>query len=188
MGFPKALAQFNGRPLLEHLLEPPLLRQFGDVVVVLGHHADALEPLVKGAGYRYVVNSSPDCGRTGSVQAGLSAIGPGIHAVFIQPVDCPIVAPQTYTAVAGAVGSAEVVVPSFGGRGGHPPLISRELFSRILAVGPDEPLRNVLRAPGVRRRYVEVDDPGVLVNVDRPGDLQQLTDLVADRDKPDAGR
>lgn len=187
MGFPKALARLNGRPLLEHLLDPPLLRQLGDVLVVLGRHADALEPVVKEMGYRCVVNPRPDRGRTGSVQVGLNAIGPGIHAVFIQPVDCPIVAPETFMALAGAVGSAEVLVPSFGGRGGHPPLISRAMFRRILAVDPDEPLRNLFRDPGVRRRYLEVDDPGVLVNVDRPDDLRQLTELLAKRSQTDAG-
>ena len=45
MGSPKALVEHEGRPLVEHLLAPPLLREFGDVVVVLGHHADAVRPV-----------------------------------------------------------------------------------------------------------------------------------------------
>jgi CTP:molybdopterin cytidylyltransferase MocA len=181
MGSPKALVELDGRPLLEHLLAPRLLRDFGDVVVVLGHHAEALLPVVERSGYRHVVNPDPDRGRTGSVQTGLNAVRPGMRAIFIQPVDCPIILPATYLALAEAVSSFDVVIPSCDGKHGHPPLVSAELFPRIMAAGPDAPLRDVLRGAGVGRRYVEVDDPGVLVNVDRPEDLKELAELYAAR-------
>jgi len=202
MDSPKALVQFEGRPLLEHLLAPRLLREFGDVVVVLGHHADALRPIVDRLGYRSVVNPDPDRGRTGSVQTGLKALRPAVRAVFVQPVDCPMILPETYLALAAAIGSCDVAIPSYLGKHGHPPLVSAALIPRILAAGPDEPLRELLQAgwhgdacvamhgsnmptlrvgmaPGCR--FVEVDDPGVLVNVDRPEDLQQLAVLYAGR-------
>jgi len=181
MGSPKALIELDNRPLLEHLLAPFLLRQFGDVVVVLGHHAEALCPIVKRSGFRHVVNPDPDRGRTGSVQIGLSAVRAGVRAIFVQPVDCPIILPETYITLAEAISSFDVVIPSYHAKHGHPPLVSAELFPRVMAVAPDEPLRDVLRAPGVRRRYVEVDDPGVLVNVDCPEDLKELAEFYAAR-------
>ncbi len=193
MGSPKALAQFQGRPLLEHVLSLALLRELDDVIVVLGHHADALRPIVDRLGYRHVVNPEPDRGRTGSVQAGLRAIGGGVRGFFVQPVDCPIVLPATLLSLAAALGDADadVVVPSFSGRHGHPPLVAATLIPRILAAGPDEPLRNLLQGNdspdargrianpsyAVRCRFLEVDDPGVLVNIDRPEDLEQLASL-----------
>jgi molybdenum cofactor cytidylyltransferase len=105
----------------------------------------------------------------------------GVGAIFVQPVDCPIILPETYLALAELIPSFDVVIPSYRGRHGHPPLISSSVFPRIAAAAPDEPLRDVLRAQGIRRRYVEVDDPGVLVNVDRPEDLKELADLYAAR-------
>ena len=181
MGSPKALVQLDGRPLLEHLLAPPLLRDFGDVVVVLGHHAEALRPVVGQLGYRREVNPAPDRGRTGSVQVGLSSVRAGMCAVFVQPVDCPVILPETYVHLAEAISSFDVVIPSYHGKHGHPPLVSAELLPRIMAAEPDEPLRDLLRGPDVRRRYIEVDDPGVLVNVDCPEDLEGLADLYAAR-------
>jgi len=179
MGSPKALVELEGRPLLEHLLAPPLLREFGDVVVVLGHHADALRPVVARFGYRHVVNPDLDRGRTGSVHAGLRMLRATVRAVFVQPVDCPIILPQTYTSLAAALGSAGVVIPSYRGNRGHPPLFSARLIPQILAAGPDEPLRDLWQAPEVGCRLVEVDDPGVLLNIDRPEDLQWLASLRA---------
>ncbi len=181
MGSPKALVEFEGRPLLEHLLGPRLLREFGDVVVVLGHHADALRPIVDRCGYRHVVNPDPDRGRTGSVQAGLRALRASVRAAFVQPVDCPLILPETFLALAAAIGTDDVVIPSYRGKHGHPPLLSAKIIPRILAAGPDEPLRGLLQAPEARCRFVEVDDPGVLVNIDRAEDLVQLAALHAAR-------
>jgi molybdenum cofactor cytidylyltransferase len=187
MGAPKALVRFAGRPLVEHVLVPPLFRGFGDVVVVLGPDAEAVYPIVARLGFRHLVNPDPDRGRTGSVQAGLRALRATVRAVFVQPVDCPIIRPQTYLALAAALGSADVVVPVYRGKRGHPPLLSVKIVPHILAAGPDEPLRDLLQARDVDGRLVEVDDPGVLLNIDRPEDLQQLTCLRA-VDRKEEGR
>ncbi len=178
MGSPKALVEFEGRPLLEHLLAPALLRGFGDLVVVLGHHAEAVRPFVDRLGYRHVVNPDPDRGRTGSVQVGLKALRPAVRAVFVQGVDCPMILPETYLALAAALGSGDVAIPSFRGKHGHPPLLCAAVIPRILAARPDEPLRDLLRAGHGECRFVEIDDPGVLVNIDRPEDLASLAAVV----------
>jgi CTP:molybdopterin cytidylyltransferase MocA len=178
MGAPKALVEFAGRPFIEHVLAPRLLREFGDVIVVLGHDAEAVQSLVTRLGYRYVVNPDPDRGRTGSVQAGLRALVGPVRAVFVQPVDCPIIRPETYLALAAALGSVHVAIPAYRGKRGHPPLLSKQMIPHILAAGPDEPLRELLQARTADGRLVEVDDPGVLVNVDRPEDLRQLDAFV----------
>jgi CTP:molybdopterin cytidylyltransferase MocA len=197
MGSPKALVEFEGIGLLEHVLSLRLLPELGDVVVVLGHHADALRPVMERLGYRYVVNPEPDRGRTGSVQTGLRALGGGVRGVFVQPVDCPIVLPATFLTLAAAMEGAEVAIPSYRGRHGHPPLFSAAVIPRILAAGPDEPLGGLLQGPvgrlsksscGVGCRFVEVNDPGVLVNIDRMEDLEQLARLCAGRGGTEAGR
>jgi len=184
MGSPKPLLPLEGRPLLEHLLAASLVREFREVVVVLGHDAAAVLPVVDRCGCRHVVNPDPDRGRTSSVQVGLEALGGAVSAVFVQPVDCPLVLPETYLALAGAIGTTgavDVAIPQYRGHSGHPPLLSAALVPRVLAAGPDEPLRTLLEAPGVRRELVDVDDPGVLVNVDRPEDLPPLAELYRAR-------
>lgn len=181
MGTPKALVELEGRPLLEHLLAPRLLRQFADVVVVLGHHAEPLRPIVNAHGYRYTMNLDPDRGRMSSVQTGLRALGTGVRAAFLQPVDCPLVLPATYQALASALGTAEVAIPVHEGKHGHPPLFSTALVPRIMDAGPDQPLCEILQAPDVHRVFVEVDDQGILLNVNEPRDLEQLKDICARR-------
>ena len=179
MGRPKALIELDGRTLLEHMLTRPVLDALGDVVVVLGHHADALRPIVERCNRRHVLNDEPDRGRTGSIQCGLQALRPDIEGVFLQPVDCPLVMPDTFHTLAGHLGEADVVIPTHHGQGGHPPLFAARLFEAIAAAGPDQPLRDILSAPDVSRGTIELDDPGVLLNVDRPEDLAALHELYA---------
>lgn len=184
MGQPKALIELDGRPLLEHILTGPLLGELGDVVVVLGHHADAIRPIVERCNRRHVLNDEPDRGRTGSIQCGLQALRPDIEGVFLQPIDCPLISPSTFRSLAGHLGEVDVVIPTHNGQGGHPPLFASRLFEPIWAAGPDQPLRDILHAPGVSCCTIELDDPGVLLNVDRPEDLAALHKLyVADRQR-----
>ena len=177
MGQPKALIELDGRPLLEHILTGAVLDELGDVVVVLGHHADAIRPIVERCNCRHVLNDEPDRGRTGSIQCGLRLLHPDIRGAFLQPVDCPLVSPNTFRSLAGHLGEADVVIPTHNGQGGHPPLFASRLFEAILAAGPDQPLRDILNAPGISRCTIELDDPAVALNVDRPEDLAALREL-----------
>lgn len=177
MGSPKALVTFEGRTLLEHLLSPHLLDRLADAVVVLGHHCDRVRPVAEQVGCRWVLNPDPDRGRMTSIQVGLAAIPPHTDAVFLQGVDCPLVRLATYERLAAQLGDADVSIPRYRGRDGHPPLISTRLLPAIVGARPDDSLRNILYSDDVRRTAVDVDDPGVLLNIDRPEDLSQLARL-----------
>ena len=74
-------------------------------------------------------------------------------------------------ALVAALGDADVAQPRHAGRGGHPPLIRRALWPQLAACGehPDG-ARGVLRA--ARVVTVDVDDPGVVRDVDTPADLE----------------
>ena len=106
MGCPKALIELDDRPILEHILTLPVLDELADVVVVLGHHAEAIGVVVDRCGRRSVVNPAPDRGRTGSIQTGLRALGAGIEGAFLQPVDCPLVGADVFRALSAGIGSA----------------------------------------------------------------------------------
>ena len=112
-------------------------------------------------------------GRTSSVQAGLAALAPDADAALLALVDMPLVGAATVAALLDAWRSAptgtEVVVPVHDGRRGHPIVLARALFARIAALGPDQPLREVVRA--ARALDVPVPDPGVLIDFDRPEDV-----------------
>jgi molybdenum cofactor cytidylyltransferase len=170
MGRPKALLDVGKRTAIEQVVET--LRDGGasGIVVVVGRHAAEIRAGADLRGVRVVDNPDWERGRTSSVQRGLAALPPGTEWTLLALVDMPLVRAETVRALLAARrDDADAVVPVHAGRRGHPILLRRTLFPRIAALGPDAPLHDVIRT--ARRADVEVDDPGVLVDFDEPGDV-----------------
>ena len=176
MGRPKALLQVSGRPAVDVVCEA--LRDAGcePVIVVIGRHASEIR---EGAGLSectVVEHAAWADGRTASIQAGLAARPPSDDPVVLALVDMPLV--KTSSIVALLTGwritepRPDVVVPRHAGRGGHPIVLAPGVLDAIAALGPDEPLRDLLRT--CRRLDVDVSDPGVLIDLDTPEDLLHL--------------
>jgi molybdenum cofactor cytidylyltransferase len=126
---------------------------------------------------RYVENPNADEGQLSSVLAGLAeADRPGVRAILVTPVDAPMIAPATVAALLAAFRSsaAPVVRAVHLGRHGHPVIFSREVFEDLRHADPALGARAVLRAHAARVIDVEVDDPGVLGDVDTPAEYDAL--------------
>jgi len=171
MGRPKALLDVGGRPAVDVVCDTLRAGGADDVVVVVGRHAQEIRACARLRDVRVVDNPRWADGRTSSIQAGLAALAPGAAWTLLALVDMPLVRADTVTALLAAPGGeADVVVPLHDGRRGHPIVLRRTLFPRIATLGPDEPLHVVVRA--ARSLDVPVDDAGVLVDFDEPGDVR----------------
>ncbi len=69
---------------------------------------------------------------------------------------------------------APVVIPTYQGQRGHPMLIGRALFDELLGLGPAEGANTVVRKYRQSTQFLEVTDPGLLVDVDDPATYQKL--------------
>jgi molybdenum cofactor cytidylyltransferase len=106
-----------------------------------------------------------------SIAAGVAARS-GAGGWLVLPADMPLVRPDTLKAVAAAVGSQPVVFAQYRGRRGHPVAFGAELFSELVRLSGEEGARRILaRFPG---QAVDVDDPGVLLDMDTEADLASL--------------
>ena len=96
----------------------------------------------------------------------------GAPGWLVLPGDMPMVKPSTLLAVASALEQHAVAYAQHKGRRGHPVGFSAELYSElVLLTGDDGARRIMLRYPAFA---YEVDDPGVLVDVDTVADLEAL--------------
>jgi molybdenum cofactor cytidylyltransferase len=164
-GFPKALLHLGGETFLDKLigLFTPFCEQ---TVVVLGHHAQRIRAgLRQRDAVEFVVNPDPERGQLTSLQAGFAALRPGLDQVFFTPVDYPGIRSATVQAVLTAAGDAPVV-PEYNGKHGHPVLIPAPLTAEFLALPETESARTVIHRHAARTRYIPVDDPGILLDVD----------------------
>lgn len=177
-GVAKALLRHGGQSYLAAIAATARAVGSIDAVVVVGEpfgaevaaHARQLDLRVR-------VNPAPGRGMASSVALGFAAIAGGpAAAAWLWPVDHPAVTAATLRALAAALGdasAAEVARPVYRGRGGHPPLVARALWPALAAcAGHPDGARGVLRA--VRAIAVEVDDPGVVHDVDTPADREGM--------------
>lgn len=95
---------------------------------------------------------------------------------LVLPADMPLVKSATIQSVAQALAHYPVVVAQYQGRRGHPVGFSAELLPELLELTGDEGARRVVaRYPA---HAVNVDDPGVLFDIDTPEQLAQARQMI----------
>jgi molybdenum cofactor cytidylyltransferase len=119
---------------------------------------------------KFVYNEDFNQGMFSSIQKGCKEVN--APTFFITPGDCPLVKKETVQLIAEQKGN--VVIPSFNHRGGHPIKLSSEVKQKILETHPESNLRAVLG--GYEKKYMNVYDPGVLMDVDTLEDYQKVID------------
>lgn len=163
MGRPKALLTVDGETFVARLVRVFEASGCTPVRVVVGADAPTLAPLL---GDIAVVAPDWVDGMRASLRAGLRALPPG--PVILTHVDRPLVRVETVRALVGAVGPA---IAHYAGEPGHPLRLSEGLRGRLM--DPDD-----TRLDHVLTRWspaaVEVDDPGVLHNINTPADYAAL--------------
>ena len=119
---------------------------------------------------RRVQNPDPARGMFSSIQCGLESAAGG--PLIVLPADMPFVRSATIAAVvAECEQSQQIVMPSYGGKRGHPVAFPASLRSALLAASAESTLKLALSSTGVAHVEIAVDDPGVLRDVDVPSDL-----------------
>lgn len=182
-GVAKALLPYRGKSYLATIAATARTVGLVDAVVVVGEpFGPDVAAHARQLGLRVRVNPAPDRGMASSVALGFAAIANGpASAAWLWPVDHPAVAEATLRRLVeafeggGATGSGGAITaqPRYRGHGGHPPLIGRALWPALAACGgAPGGARGVLHAAPLI--VVEVDDPGVVRDVDTPADVEAI--------------
>ena len=115
-----------------------------------------------------------------SIAAGVAERS-GASGWLVLPGDMPLVTPGSMLAVATALEQYPVVYAQHRGRRGHPVGFSAELYSELVRLSGDDGARRIMaRYPA---QGVELDDSGVLLDVDTVADLDVLRKRLV---RPDA--
>ncbi len=173
---PKSLLELGGVPLIRRQLIALSGAGVDEVVVVLGHHADLIEPVVQTFPVTLVRNLQPDEGQVSSLRLGLAALSGKLDAVIVALADQPLINAQDITALIGAYKKrpqgASVVFPLVGGERGNPVVFSADVREQILAGAANIGCRQWQAAnPQAVAPFVS-DNRRYRVDVDTPEDLE----------------
>ncbi len=174
MGSPKALLPFRGRTFLETLIQLFAAR-CSPVVVVLGARAAEIQAAIapQPAGVRVVNNANYLSGQTSSLQCGLREIPASAEGVLFTLVDHPAVCGATLDALL-APPPPLIRVPRFATERGHPVWFRAEMMAEFLALPADGAANAVVRAHICDTEFIDVDDPGVVADIDDPAAYRDL--------------
>ena len=176
MGQQKALLPWGGRTLVEYQVGTLLDAGALEVVVVLGYRAERLRPLVEAfPKAKAVLNLRYKTGKSSSVRAGLRRVDPAADAVLVLSVDQPRSLEVVRKVMAAyAESGAPITYPAYRGKGGHPSVFSARLLPEMLRVRESrQGLREVVERHRADVCKVELGDPDVLLDLNRPEDYER---------------
>lgn len=174
-GFPKALLPYGTGTFLTSVVAAISGAGVQEIIAVVGHRASAIQGAVElPAGGRYCFNADFDRGMTTSVQAGIRAVRAESEGVALCLVDQPTLQPETIRRLIDHCWRCPLIVPTWGGRRGHPLLVHRSLFEELLAVPAETGVNVVLRKDPTRVCEVHIDQD-VVLDVDTPEQFNNLS-------------
>lgn len=175
MGSPKPLLDADGRSFLQRVVAALSGGGCAPVLVVVRDPSGPVAAMARGAGARAVENPDPSAGPISSLRAALRSLEEPAEGCAFCPVDHPRVGAETVERLLRAFEDtdAPVVVPRHGERRGHPVIFRKCLFRELLEEELEEGARTVLRRHRDEVLEVEVDDGGVLVDIDTIGEYRR---------------
>ena len=158
-----------------HLLEgePMLVRSLAiyrkvcdDVGVVIRSGEPEIAALAQAAGCRVVEASDAAMGQSRSLAAGVQAMRGDADQLIVGLGDMPFVRPDTVRQLVAALATAptRIVRPTYKGRPGNPIGFPAGFFDDLTGIEGDTGARELVAASDPR--LLEVDDPGVLRDID----------------------
>jgi CTP:molybdopterin cytidylyltransferase MocA len=181
MGTPKALLKTaNGQTFLDSLAAS--LRQGGcqPVLAVVSEPVDVIGQACRLEGIQLIVNPDPDRGQISSVLLALDAV-PHADGLLVCLVDQGIILVDTVHQVMAALVDHSLAVARYRGAAGHPTAFSRSVFDALRSEKAGHGGARVV-VDDARQRgqvaWVDVDDPGVVRNLNTPEDYDAFSKTV----------
>jgi molybdenum cofactor cytidylyltransferase len=154
-----------------------LLAALPMVIAVVRAGDTALAAALSAAGARVVRCANADEGMGASLACGV-ATARDVTGWIVALADMPWVRPSTIARVAAAVADgAPVAAPFHGGKRGHPVGFSAACYAKLAALTGDEGAKAIVAAHADALAHIDVDDPGILRDVDTRADLANYAQL-----------
>ncbi|MHB8910696.1 MAG: nucleotidyltransferase family protein [Syntrophales bacterium] len=177
MGRPKQLLTWQGKTLLEHILESLLSSDADEIILVLGHEAGRVRESLPAFPITITINPDYRQGMASSLRRGLLAMDPRSEAFLLCLADQPGIGPEIMNTIIRAFRQADprrgIVRPVYRGRRGHPVLIGAQYLEEALQ----------LLTGDVGARQILLNHPDDILDVEMEGDV-----ILKDIDTPEEYR
>lgn len=137
---------------------------------VLADHSSTIQSSLQAFNFPTYFCADAALGMAHSLRTGIEQLPADADAFVIALADMPFVSVQTLMAIRDSLAKgADIVVPVYLGQRGNPVGFSRKHLPDLHSLHGDRGARQLLQTQSVTE--IEVDDPGILRDIDRPEDL-----------------
>ncbi len=180
MGGGKLLLPIGDATVVERAAQSLTDVPVADLVVVIGAYGLAIKHQLSNFPARFVFNPDPLSEMAESIRCGLKLVDPAsVEAFLILPADMPLVLPDTIRSLVDSLLASDksIAVPVFQGRRGHPVIFRSNLYETVLNFRSPQGIRPLVHGDPSKVLLVEVDDGGVIADLDNWDDYRSLLKL-----------
>ena len=176
LGQPKQLLTYKGKTLLNWVIEAAVESSLAQVILVLGHKAAEIQKTIDYPNISIIYNAQYDQGQSSSIRHGIKAFDPSVDAAMFLLGDQPLIKTATIDALINSYAKKQsmIIAPTFKGKRGNPVLFDRRLFPQLETLPGDSGGRVLFDEYADQIFLVEVNDPGILIDVDSFEDYEKL--------------
>ena len=180
MGTPKQLLLLGDKPVIRWCADAIMASGVQDLVVVINANGETIVAALEGLPAKVVRNDAADSQMADSVRIGVRALDDRVSGVLVCLSDHPLIAPETFRHVIQAHYREpdKIIITCQGGRRGHPALLPRTILDEILSGGT---LRDIIGKDARRVKQIDVDDEGILQDMDTVEDYQRVREMFTRR-------
>ena len=177
MGQDKVLLPWEGKTLLEHVLDQLLHSQVDEIILVLGHGAGRIREKISAPGVKIVLNPAYQEGMSASLRQGLLSMDKKAEAFLVALGDQPGIRKeminQLIEAFHHALPRKNIVLPTYRSRLGHPVLFSVHYREEMGRLKGDIGGRQILADHPEDILALEMNTEDILQDIDTPEDYQE---------------
>ncbi len=171
MGSQKLLLPWEGSTVIETVVNTLIQSGISEIVVVTGRDADQIAKLMGGKNVQTIFNPEFTNGNmVTSLVTGLRKLQAKVDAALMVLGDQPQMKESTVKQVVEEWKQSpdSLCIPSYQMRRGHPWVIPARLWDGLFTLEPHQTMRDFIRMNEREIRYVLVDTPTILADLDTP--------------------
>ena len=112
--------------------------------------------------------ATADSGMGDTLAHCIDHIPPHWEHLIIHLCDMPLITKETLQSLDQALQTAHIVIPTFSEKWGNPRGFNRSLWPQLRSLTGDQGARDIIRTSGARVTTIEVDNAGILTDLDEP--------------------
>jgi molybdenum cofactor cytidylyltransferase len=172
---PKLLLPLGDRPVIRHCIDTLTAANITDIVAVVSISGNDIRETLREVPATIAVNRVPGSDMAESVRTGLRELKGSPSGILVCLSDHPLVSTETIRTIIQQHHKtpSSILIPTYRGKRGHPTLFPHTIISRLLS-GSGTTLRDIIQEHSSTILTVDVDDDGVILDMDTEEDYKRI--------------